>query len=883
MKAERQLKSIVVALSRHLNYLAYLQNEEALKQTYAKQRFEGTGMWLLADVRFRTWADAQGLPLLWLHGSIGTGKSTLCSAIIDELRNIEPHRHLTIFCFIEEDRAEKDAAQHILKLFIYQLFIHQQPVLPELLLRAILRDAEKQPAPMPPETFQRLLRTILAETAKHLRLSLVIDGLDNSGQTMKIFVNEIVRANALRTNVNAFRCMISTQASSDSFVQGDYLTEIDLDSELGVRQDLLRYATNRLQDVSLDLSEKPSIPSLAKQLCDRASGMFLWLALALEHLDSEQGVSNLPDQIESMPSTIWEIYHQDVQAITNRNIKIAQFVFSWLIAANRPLSTSELLEALTVSPAPSFAKKPIEVDLPHMCGRLISTAHDCTVRFRHPSVYGFLISTSQPSLHRWSVVEAHELIAQTCLVLLGSKEDRRASWLCTNLQTTEHSGGGSISNLERYAATNWSVHYRLAETHSKTLAGTLQRCLHITLQYACDFLLINNQQHSVQVASTGLKICAQNGFMSLTKMYLEMGNLPNGDACKMCKTPLEIAADRGHIEVVKVLLQKGASVMNNSHGGSEQALQLATSKGDSDVVELLLMKGANVDAVDATSGRTALHVAATSGYPRIVKSLVSHGANLNAVTTSSLETPLHLAAMNGHLEVVKCLIDERGASNKEIELYHAIVQQPYYRSLTEALLTPGWGEDFLLWDADPTRSSTEYMAELQERSIRYTDIDLKTRDGRSALHFAAEGGHEAIVRFLLERRADVHLAGENRITALRMAAENGHISIVRLLLEAGAGMDGRAEGLGLILEDAERNGHHEVADLLVWYFFNVEVCAENCQWPMLSIATKSTHHVVQDALQKRRPLRKVIGSKRQFVSSQDRDTKVRSVAATSRK
>ena len=880
MKAERQLKYIVVTLSRRQNYLAYLQNEEALKQTYTKQRSEGTGMWLLADVRFRAWADAQSPPLLWLHGSIGTGKSTLCSAIIDELRNVEPPRHWTMFCFIE-GRAQKDAAQHILKLIIYQLFNHKQPALPELLLRAILRDADKQPAPMPPETFQRLLRTILAETAKHLRLYIVIDGLDESGQTMEIFLNEIVRANTLRTNVNALRCMISTQASPDSSVQRDYLTEIDLDNELGVRQDMLRYATNRLQNVSLDLSERPSIPSLAKQLCDRASGMFLWLALALEHLHYEQGVSNLPDQIDSMPSTIWEIYHQDVQAMSKEDFKIARVVISWLIAANRPLSMSELIEALTVSPAPSFAKKPTEADLPQTCGRLISIAHDCTVRFRHPSVYGFLISNSQPNLHRWSMVEAHELIAQTCLILLESKKDRRASWLSTNLRNSVYTGRGSVSNLRKYAVANWSVHYRLAETHSKILAGTLQRCLHITLQYACNFFLIYKQQHSVQVASTALRVCAQNGLMSLTKMYLEMGSLPNGDVCRLCKTPLEIAADRGHIEVVKLLLQKGASVINDSHGGIEQPLQLATSKGDSEVVKLLLMKGANVDAIDVTSGRTALHTAATSGCLEIVKSLVSYGANLNTVTPTCLETPLHLATMNGHLEVVKCLIDDRGTSNKEIELYHEIVQQPYYRSLTEALLTPGWGKDFLLWDADPTRSSTEYVAALQERSIRYTDIDLKTRDGKSALHLAAEGGHEAIARFLIERGAD--LASENRITALRMAAENGHIAIVRLLLEAGAGMDRRPEGLDLILGNAERNGHHKVADLLVWYCFNIEVCAENCQWPMLSIATKGTHHVVQDALQKKRSIRKVSRPKRQFVLSQSRGTKVRSTAAAFRK
>jgi ankyrin repeat protein len=54
----------------------------------------------------------------------------------------------------------------------------------------------------------------------------------------------------------------------------------------------------------------------------------------------------------------------------------------------------------------------------------------------------------------------------------------------------------------------------------------------------------------------------------------------------------------------------------------------------------------------------------------------------------------------------------------------------------------------------------------------------------TALHWAAEEGHEAVVRLLLEHKADVDAKNEDGETALLMATKKGHEVVVRLLQSA---------------------------------------------------------------------------------------------------
>ena len=54
------------------------------------------------------------------------------------------------------------------------------------------------------------------------------------------------------------------------------------------------------------------------------------------------------------------------------------------------------------------------------------------------------------------------------------------------------------------------------------------------------------------------------------------------------------------------------------------------------------------------------------------------------------------------------------------------------------------------------------------------------------MSFAAENGHEAVVKLLLEEGAELETKSNNGWTPLFYAAENGHKAVVKLLLEKGA-------------------------------------------------------------------------------------------------
>ena len=735
------------------------------------------------------------------------------------------------------------------------------------MLRSTIREDDKLTEPMSLDQFGRKLRGVFVSVDIHAQIFFILDGLNSDEGIKNVIMHEILRVNRSRANSDIFRCVISSRFACEARISTEDLVEIDLTSEPGVQHDLSKFAISRLGDISRTSLKTGELSfAVAKQLCSRANGVFLWLALALEDIQRMKYCEDLIQTINLLPDSIDGFYSRALQQIPYQDVETVQKLFSWLTVASRLLYLPELLEALAVTAdhpqlrvqSSSTAKKlsppKTPAEIRRICGWLVTVTKEGIVSLRHPTLREYLLRAVEPSnLSRQPVLAAHELLARSCLVLLSSVIWLDQSAALTETKPAQKLSRGTTSTLTTYAAENWSIHYRLSETHSKILAGTLQRCLTITLDYDCQSFSIPNNGRSIQIANTTLRISASYGLVSLTQLCLQMGTDPKGGSCVLCKSPLAIAFGSGHLEAAKILSQGTADPASRISSYADGMIHFAVVQGSTDFIKTFLECGAKVDAVENNSGKTLLHVAAESGRLDIVRLLIAYDANINAIIPTTRETPLHLAAARGYIHIVKYIVDGQDPSMMELELYDSIVRQPYYQTLTEDLITNEGRKQQFVWGVEARDTAEQHMRILRSCSTRYSDINLRTSTGHTALELAAANGYDNIVRFLLERGADYRGEKVGRCTALQAAVEDGHLEIVKLLLSAGASMHQQTDGLAPILQQACNKGHDAVADFVVWQCFIAELTGKRIQWPVLCLPTKTTNTVVRDALLKRKP------------------------------
>jgi ankyrin repeat protein len=155
--------------------------------------------------------------------------------------------------------------------------------------------------------------------------------------------------------------------------------------------------------------------------------------------------------------------------------------------------------------------------------------------------------------------------------------------------------------------------------------------------------------------------------------------------------------------------------------------------------------------------------------------------------------------------------------------------------------------------------------------LEINGVDLNLRDdiyGRSALSWAAENGHEAVAKLLLNKRAKVDLKAivklrlkkgakvdskdNNNQTPLSRAAANGREAVVKLLLEKGANLKSKDKDYGRTpLSWAALYGHEPVVKQLLQKGAKLETMDKEYDQAQLQLAAENGHEgVVRQLLEK---------------------------------
>jgi len=347
-----------------------------------------------------------------------------------------------------------------------------------------------------------------------------------------------------------------------------------------------------------------------------------------------------------------------------------------------------------------------------------------------------------------------------------------------------------------------------------------------------------------------MALACTNGSAAMVELLLKAGEDANVIVSPDGDTALMMAARTGKVDAVRVLLDHGALV-NGTNPRGQSPLMWAVSEKNAAAAKVLIERGANVNAKTnplppprkldlifsaptPAGGMAALMFAARQNDLASVKTLLEGGADVNLQSADG-STALLVAIINEHNELATYLLEHGADPNLADDkgragLYVAIDMRDLEWStrpappekdkvdglqMVQALLKHGANPNARLVKKIPLRGQPSF------------DGRWANQIGATPFWRAAQSDDVAVMRLLLENKADASIASADHTTPLMMAAGVGwsdgqsHGSMaeapeaIQICLEHGADVNAVNDDGYTALHGASFRGAVNVVELLV--------------------------------------------------------------------
>ncbi|KAF8270105.1 hypothetical protein EI94DRAFT_1723881 [Lactarius quietus] len=713
-----------------------------------KVQHKGTAVWFFQGSIFIEWKSKGSL--LWIHGKPGSGKSIICSSVIEDIMAVcEAGSAVVIYFYFDFRDLNKQSCHDLLLSLVSQLSSSSSPCC-DILHRVYkgLQNGTRQPSD---DTLKECLKEML-RLLGHGQIFIILDALDECPDSSTIpsprsevlqLVKELVDLGLKELHICATsRPEVDIRAVLEPLA----FRSVSLHDQSGQKTDIADYVQNVVNSASSMAMRRwrdDDKKLVIETLTERADGMFRWVFCQLDTL-LHCFPPNLRRFLNELPDTLDETYEQMLRGISKGQKDDAYRLLQCLTVAVRPLRVEELAELLAFDFEASRSRgiptlkedwrwADEEEAVLSTCSSLVTIVRDGgsrVVQFSHFSVKEYLTSPRLARSHgnaaRFYIdlQQAHTIMVQACLGTL--------------FQLDEHTSkrGGEGFPLVKYAAEHWVEHARFEEVSSRVRDGI-------------DDLFDTAKPH----------LAAWLRVHHLGDYWVEFSLRQSGVG-----SPLYYAAFCGLYDPVERLIAKHPEQVNGVGGSLVAPLQAALYGKHFEVADLLHLHGAFVD-VHGFEERSFLHAASMVGLVDEIRWLLNHDADINARVYDRW-TPLHLAAYNGQLEAVQMLLGH----NTDVNPLTTKGETPLYATIF-------------------TRSHSEGKMINVVRHLLEHGADPNTRDhihSSTPLHQASFQGWLEVARLLLSYGAKVDEKDKEGRTPFQVASSEGHVEMTKLLADHGA-------------------------------------------------------------------------------------------------
>jgi ankyrin repeat protein len=822
-------------------------------------RVSGTCEWISEDPSYRQWLEGT-IPLLWICGGPGKGKTMLTVFLVEALEQIKSV--IFYFCTAEDER--RNNASAVLRSLLWQI-TKTFPDLAEHFLTHLgagdsTASRRMEASLSSVETLWMMFITMCRDP-RVSRLALILDGLDECDQKSRDWLAS--KFCDLRTDSDSKH----THPPKVIIVSRDIpllrlcsRIRLDPDNEGKIGKDVECFVAESVQKLWAvgGFDEKHRQP-VAERLLERSEGTFLWVGFAIAELKTKRTVLEVEQCLGDMPAGLPAFYGRMLQQIpTQEQQKIAKLL-QWTTLSARPLSLPELAEAIPCKATKFCSAEEVVRDLVTLCHPFLVVQRKAgsparsitrqyafelqkqvvlgeeiieptqkmeTVNLIHQSARDFMDSSEMPDAFRFEHEKVQFEMAWRCMNLLQESTKEFTGSREMSLTFRFRSGKVHREMDRRRRLGQWRIYAAVTGQPVPENSGfenlTLEEVgkKNLMLEYAVEHW----PAHALKASSLAKSLLRHpNGFFDEPSIVRSWWYHQRRDYSRLpcLSDSIGLSAYVGFVPWIEKVLAGGWLRKPEVNRRSQATRQLsitplehAAVQGHGAAMRTLLEHGARADWLDTRKYvRPPIHIFAASGNVMAVRICLDHGTNLVAAGKKQ-ETPLHLAAAEGHTAVVQLLI----AAGADLEAHD--VQQA-----TALMKAANRNQDAIV------------------RMLLNCGAEVRTKNGRrpSAFDLAAEEGNESIMRMLLDRGAFF-----DKATALRLAASRGDEAEVKLQLDGGVPVDAIDYSGLTALFCAALGDHNDVVELLIARGANIILFVTACDYDGgMTTIDNSTYKILQ--------------------------------------